>query len=139
LSPATTLANEALRAFDLEAQPRHLRRAMEAVLSVDLLVPGDPSERLSRRGEVLNLWLAIMTRLDGLNEQLVSPVKDDKRSAGERNQLGWQCDALAQELTDHASRFLQLYYTDAPADRAELKHALEAAGLTVQRRTTLFP
>lgn len=131
-------ANQAVQAFDSEAQPRHLRAAVTVLASIDLLAPQDPSDRLVRRGKVLALWLAIIVRLDRFRLDLARPPPGDARSEVVRNRLAWQCDALDQEVSEFVRQFVHQYYTSAPVDRNELSSALDLSGLMIARRAYLL-
>jgi hypothetical protein len=134
MNAALIQAQQALSAFDRQADLQHLRRAMQALASVDLLAPAGPAERLALRAQALNGWLALVLRLDRLQAELESPPAGDARSAAERNRLGWQCDSLDQELTQQVTLFVGQYYTPAPVDRAELSAAMDACALPAARR-----
>ncbi len=134
LNPGLVLAQQALSAFDRQADLQHLRRAMQALSNVDLLAPAGPDERLALRAQVLNGWLALVLRLDRLQAELESPGAGDSRSAAERNRLSWQCDALDQDLNQQVTLFVGQYYTPAPVDRDELSAAMDACALPASRR-----
>jgi hypothetical protein len=134
MNHALIQAQQALSAFDRQADLQHLRQAMQSLAAVDLLAPAGPDERLALRAQALNGWLALVLRLDRLQAGLDSPPEGDTRSPAERNRLGWQCDALDQQLNQHVSLFVAQYYTPAPVDRAELSAAMDACALPASRR-----
>ena len=127
-------AQQALSAFDRQADLQHLRRAMQALSAVDLLEPAGPDERLALRAQALNGWLALVLRLDRLQADLDQPPAGDTRSEAERNRLRWQCDALDQDLNQQVTLFVGQYYTPAPVDRHELDAAMDACALPASRR-----
>ncbi|EHR70505.1 hypothetical protein BurJ1DRAFT_1638 [Burkholderiales bacterium JOSHI_001] len=139
MNNALVQAQQALSAFDRQADLLHLRRAMQALSAVDLLTPAGPDERLALRAQALNGWLALVSRLDGLQAELDNPPAGDRRSVAERNRLGWQCDALDQDLSQQVTQFLGQYFTPAPVDRDELSAAMDACALPASRRLQWLP